>query len=77
MHAVLYRISRYMGDYIDTAYELYQEKAELLAKACDIDNEFYEVFTEEMIRGTVWFSVSQVQKKMEPMLRKLAKLGHW
>ena len=35
------------------------------------------MFTEELIRGSIFFALSMLLKKIEPTIRKNAQLGEW
>lgn len=37
----------------------------------------YKIFAEELIRGTLFFSLSMILKKIDPHIRKCANLGDW
>ena len=37
----------------------------------------YKIFAEELIRGTLFFSLSMILKKIDPHIRWCAKLGSW
>jgi alpha-glucan,water dikinase len=54
-----------------------QGKAELLGKDLSVDEYAYKTFSEELIRGTLFFSLSMILKKIDPFIRKCANLGNW
>jgi alpha-glucan,water dikinase len=54
-----------------------QSKAELLGKEFGVPEYAYKIFAEELIRGTLFFSLSMILKKIDPLIRKWAHLGDW
>ena len=77
LKSVLDRIQRYLGDFVDKFNDTVQTKAEILGRGCDIDEPTVLIFSEELIRGSIWFAVSQIIRKIGPKLRALANLGTW
>jgi alpha-glucan,water dikinase len=75
--AVLERVSRATGSYVDRYYQLFQSKAEYLGKAFQADSWTITLFTEEVVRGMPAFVLSMLIRHLEPLLRKHAKLGDW
>lgn len=49
----------------------------MLGKAFNIEEYAYKIFAEELIRGTLFFSLSVIMKKIDPHIRKQAHLGDW
>ncbi|MEC4684829.1 MAG: PEP/pyruvate-binding domain-containing protein [Nitrospirota bacterium] len=75
--AVLDRIGRAIGAFIDHYYQLLQPKAELLGKAFQADSWAITLFSEEIVRGRPAFVLSMLLRYLDPVLRKKAKLGNW
>jgi alpha-glucan,water dikinase len=72
------RIARVVSELIDNAYQLLQPKAELLGHAFHADAWVISLFSEEVVRGgSVDFVLSQLLHRLEPLLRKTARLGSW
>ncbi len=66
-----------MGEVNDRYMEVIQGKAELLGKAFEVEDYAYKIFSEELLRGTLFFSISMILKKIDPLIREQAKLGDW
>lgn len=75
--AVLERVSRAAGMYVDRYYQLFQSKAEYLGRAFKADAWTITLFTEEVVRGMPAFVLSMLIRRLDPVLRKHAKLGDW
>ena len=71
------RVSRLLGHIIDYYNTQFNPRATIFGNKCKVDPEFVKLFTEEEIRGSIFFSISMILKKMEPILRKNADLGNW
>ena len=54
-----------------------QQKAELMGDAFNAEEWAVKLFSEEVLRGTLFFSLSMVLKKMDPHVRAAANLGDW
>jgi alpha-glucan,water dikinase len=79
LHAdsVIDRIHRGVGSFIDRCYGLLQPKAEFMGKAFRADEWTFNLFSEEVVRGTPAFALSMLLQKINPVLRKAAELGDW
>ncbi|VAX30948.1 Phosphoenolpyruvate synthase [hydrothermal vent metagenome] len=75
--ALLDRIGRAIGAFIDHYYQLLQPRAELLGKAFQADSWAITLFSEEIVRGRPAFVLSMLLRYLDPVLRKKAKLGNW
>ncbi len=75
--AVLDRLQRAMGSFIDRYYRLLQSKAEFLGRAFHADLWTISLFTEEVVRGRPVFVLSLLLRNLDPILRKSAELGNW
>ncbi len=75
--AVLDRVGRATGVFIDHYYRLLQPRAELLGKAFEADSWAITLFSEEIVRGRPAFVLSMLLRYLDPLLRKKAKLGNW
>ena len=75
--AILDRLGRALGSFIDNYYKLLQPKAEFLGRAFQADTWAITLFSEEVVRGRLAFVLSMLLRQLDPILRKSAKLGHW
>ena len=71
------RVSRLLGHIIDYYNTQFGPRATIFGKKCKIDEYYVNLFTEEEIRGSIFFSLSMILKKIEPILREKAFLGNW
>lgn len=49
----------------------------MLGKSLQLDEFAYKIFAEELIRGSLFFSLSMIMKKIDPFIRKSANIGDW
>ena len=75
--AVLDRLSRAIGAFVDHCYQMLQHKAEFLGKAFHANSWTITLFTEEVVRGRPAFVLSMLIHHLDPILRKNARLGDW
>ncbi len=75
--AVLDRLARLVGDFIDRTYTILQPKAVFLGSAFDAAPWTVNLFSEEVIRGHLVFALSALLRRLDPILRKQADLGTW
>jgi alpha-glucan,water dikinase len=75
--AVLDRLRRALGSFIDRYYRLLQPRAEFLGRAFHADSWTINLFTEEVLRGRPAFVFSMLLRYLDPVLRKSANLGNW
>ena len=75
--AVLDRLGRALGVFIDYYYRLLQPKAEFLGMAFHADTWTITLFSEEVVRGRPAFVLSMLLRQLDPILRQSAELGHW
>jgi hypothetical protein len=54
-----------------------QAKANLLGLRFNVEDYTRKLFAEELLRGSLFFSLSMILKKIEPKVRQLANLGDW
>ena len=66
-----------MGSFVDTYNKLIDPKAKFLGAQFSTEPEFVDIFTEEVIRGSSFFPVSLVLKKIDMDLRKICGLKSW
>lgn len=66
-----------LGEVNDTFTEHIQPLAALLGKRFNVEDYTLKLFSEELLRGSLFFSLSMILKKTEPRLRETAKLGDW
>jgi len=48
-----------------------------MGKEFRLSEEAYKIFSEEILRGTLFFSLSMILKKIDPKIRQSAHLGNW
>jgi alpha-glucan, water dikinase len=75
--AVLDRLARLVGEFIDRTYSILQPKALFLGGAFDAAPWTVNLFSEEVIRGHLVFALSASFRRLDPILRKQADLGSW
>jgi alpha-glucan,water dikinase len=75
--AVLDRLERALGSFIDRYFQLLQPTAEYLGVAFHADLWTISLFTDEVIRGRPVFILSMLLRNLHPLLRKKADLGNW
>jgi alpha-glucan,water dikinase len=75
--AVLDRLGRAIGAYIDRYHRLIQPKAEFFGKAFHADLWSITLFGEEIVRGRPIFILSMLLRHLDPILRQKANLGNW
>ena len=75
--SVVDRVQRYLGEIVDFFQSAIQKKVEYMGERCKCDPKVIGTFTEEVVRGTLFFSLSMVLKKIEVPLRKAADLPDW
>ena len=75
--SVISRLSRLLTSVIDYYNDHYDAKGKYFGKECNCDNFAVEMFSEELIRGSIFFALSMLLKKIEPIIRQNAKLGEW
>jgi hypothetical protein len=47
-----------LGEFVDEFNTVVQTKAEFIGTECNIDEQTVLIFSEELIRGSIWFAVS-------------------
>lgn len=77
LKAISERLERTLGLFVDELSANIQPKAEFLGHACHIDTAFIDIFTEEVIRGSLLFAVSTLLKRLGTHLRELGNLPSW
>ena len=75
--SVISRLSRLLTSVIDYYNNYYDAKGKYFGKECNCDNFAVDMFSEELIRGSIFFALSMLLKKIEPIIRQNAKLGEW
>jgi alpha-glucan,water dikinase len=71
------RFSRILTSIVDGFVNTLDSKAKYLGEAFHAEEFAVSLFTEEIIRGSIFFALSMVLKKIEPTLRKVANLSSW
>ena len=77
MKSVIDRVKQAMGEVNDVMMEVFQSKAEMMGSAFGAEEHARKLFAEELLRGTLFFSLSMITKKIDPYVRKAAQLGNW
>lgn len=54
-----------------------QSKGEMMGKEFKLTENAYKIFSEEILRGTLFFSLSMILRKIDPKIREFAHLGNW
>ena len=71
------RLGRLLGHVIDYYNKVFNPRSNFFGKGCKVDDKLVDIFTEEEIRGSIFFALSMILKKIEPILRQKANLGPW
>lgn len=77
MKSVIDRMKGALAEVNNVIDRVMQGKAELLGGAFRCDEYAVKLFAEEVLRGTLFFSLSMIIKKIDPLVRKSAHLGDW
>ena len=75
--SVISRLNRLLTNVIDYYNNHYDAKGKYFGKECNCDDFAVQMFSEELIRGSIFFALSMLLKKIEPIIRQNAKLGEW
>jgi len=70
-------LKRAVGAYVDRCYGLLQPWAERLGTDFGAERWTITLFTEELVRGRPAFTLSQILRRLEPVLREGAEIGPW
>jgi hypothetical protein len=66
-----------LGEVTETFNESIQSPATILGESFGCEEFHVKIFAEEVIRGSAFFCLSMVLKKIERPIREAAKLGDW
>ncbi|MBF0345128.1 MAG: hypothetical protein HQL06_12980 [Nitrospirae bacterium] len=75
--AILERLKRLLGQFIDRYYRMFHDNAQFLGKAFNADTWTVNLFTEEVIRTRLIFALSLLLQYLEKALLKEGILPHW
>ena len=75
--SVLDRARTLLATVSDAFSEHVQSYAEEIGTACGLEEFVVKQFSEEVIRGSLFFALSMVIRKVEPFVRERAHLGDW
>ena len=75
--SIIDRIRGMMGEITDTFADQVQSKAEFLGNKFGVQDYCKKLFAEELLRSSLFFSLSMIIKKTEPVVRVKANLGDW
>ena len=77
VYSALSRMNRLLAFVVDYYQRDFDEKARYFGTECKCDKFAVDLFSEELIRGTIFFTLSMLIKKIEPNIRRNAQLGDW
>lgn len=75
--SVIDRLKQLLAEVNEVIEKTYQSKAEMMGNYFKCDDFAVKLFSEELLRGTLFFSLSMILKKIDPYVRKIAHLGDW
>ena len=75
--SVVSRLNRLLSSVIDFYNKYFDSRARYFGKECGVDDFYSNLFAEEMLRGSIFFALSMLLKKIEPTIRKNAQLSDW
>ena len=75
--SVVSRLNRLLSSVIDFYNKYFDARARYFGKECGVDDYYSNLFAEEMLRGSIFFALSMLLKKIEPTIRKNAQLSDW
>jgi hypothetical protein len=75
--SVTSRLNRLLSNVIDFYNQNFEGRAKFFGKECGVDNYASNMFAEELMRGSIFFALSMLLKKIEPTIRTCAQLGDW
>ena len=75
--SVVSRLNRLLSNVIDFYNQNFEGRAKFFGKECGVDNYASNMFAEELMRGSIFFALSMLLKKIEPTIRKCAEIGDW
>ncbi|KAL8455397.1 hypothetical protein Emag_000781 [Eimeria magna] len=77
LKALTDRLSRFVGKQVDAVQEGLGPKAQYLGAQVGADKKTLDFFVDEVLRGSSLLSISFSIKRLEPFLRKAARLPAW
>ena len=75
--SVVSRLNRLLSNVIDYYNQNFEGRAKYFGKECGVDDYASSMFAEELMRGSIFFALSMLLKKIEPTIRQCAQLGDW
>ena len=75
--SVVSRLNRLLSNVIDFYNQNFEGRAKYFGKECGVDDYASSMFAEELMRGSIFFALSMLLKKIEPTIRQNAQLGDW
>jgi alpha-glucan, water dikinase len=75
--SVIDRLKQALGEVNDAYDSVMQTKAEMMGTHFEVQDYAKKIFSEEVLRGTLFFSLSMILKKIDPHVRNCAHLGNW
>lgn len=77
LKALTDRVSRFIGKEVDSVQLALGPKAQYLGAQVGADKKVLDFFVDEVLRGSSLLSISFSVKRLEPILRKAARLPAW
>ncbi|KAL8429188.1 hypothetical protein ACSSS7_006747 [Eimeria intestinalis] len=77
LKALTDRLSRFVGKQVDAVQQGLGPKAQYLGAQVGADKKTLDFFVDEVLRGSSLLSISFTIKRLEPLLRKAARLPAW
>jgi alpha-glucan,water dikinase len=75
--SVIDRVKSALAEVNEVIETVMQKKAETMGYAFRAQDWSVKLFSEEVLRGTLFFSLSMILKKIDPHVRQCAHLGDW
>ena len=75
--SVIDRVKSALAEVNEVIETVMQRKAEVMGHAFGAADWSVKLFAEEALRGTLFFSLSMILKKIDPFVRQCAHLGDW
>ena len=77
VQSVVSRINRLLANIVDYYNKNFEPRATYFGNECALEKFAINTFTEELIRGTIFFTLSMLLKKIDPIIRKNGEFSDW
>ena len=77
VHSVVSRLNRLLASIVDYYNKSFEPRATYFGNECGLEKFAISIFTEEIIRGTIFFTLSMLLKKIDPIIRKNGEFSDW